>query len=174
MKAIGVLCASRASSRLLLFFLRLSSSKKKESHMKRLVFTLVVGSLALATPSAQQHDHEAQAASAPKPAAPSAARSVAAAEHPPDVFCETMKTGQLCSTGTTTLLGLTPEKREAWIAAVRTYNRAVNAAIMALQVEAKSTLSPAQIAEVNRWFAIGINPQINQILTASARPAGVK
>jgi hypothetical protein len=143
--------------------------------MKRLLFVaFTVGSLALATPYAQQHDHEAQAASAPKPAGPSAARPAAAAVHPPDVFCETMKTGQLCSTGTTTLLGLTPEKREAWIAAVRTYNRAVNAAITALQVEAKNTLSPAQIAEVNRWFAVGINPQINQILTASARPTGAK
>jgi hypothetical protein len=138
--------------------------------MTRWLFAFVVGSLALATPYAQEHDHQAPAAA--RPAA--AARPPAAAEHPPDVFCETMKTGQLCSTGTTTLLGLTPEKREAWVAAVRTYNRAVNAAIMALQVEAKSTLSPAQIAEVNRWFAIGINPQINQILAASARPAGAK
>ena len=143
--------------------------------MKRLLFfAFIVGSLALATPYAQQHDHEAQAASAPKPAAPSAARPAVAAEHPPDVFCETMKTGQLCSTGTTTLLGLTPEKREAWIAAVRTYNRAVNDAIMALQAQAKGNLSPAQIAEVNRWFAIGINPQINQILSASAGPTRAK
>lgn len=138
--------------------------------MKRLFFAVAVGSLALATPYAQQHDHDA-----PAPAKPAATvRPAAAAEHPPDVFCETMKTGQLCSTGTTTLLGLTPEKREAWIAAVRTYNRAVNAAITALQVEAKTALSPAQIAEVNRWFAIGINPQINQILAASAAPARAK
>ena len=142
--------------------------------MKRLVFAFTIAALMLATPYAQQHDHGAQAASAPKPAASSAARPAAAAEHPPDVFCETMKTGQLCSTGTTTLLGLTPEKRDAWVAAVRTYNRAVNAAITALQADAKTTLSPAQIAEVNRWFAIGINPQINQILAASARPTGAK
>ena len=138
-----------------------------------LFFAFIAGSLALATPYAQQHDHEAQAAG-PKPTAPSAARPAAAAVHPPDVFCETMKTGQLCSTGTTTLLGLTPEKREAWIGAVRTYNRAVNDAIMALQAQAKGTLSPAQIAEVNRWFAIGINPQINQILSASAGPTRAK
>jgi len=142
--------------------------------MKRLLFlAFTVGSLAPATPYAQQHDHGAQAAPAPRPAA-SAARPAAAAVHPPDVFCETMKTGQLCSTGTTTLLGLTPEKREAWVAAVRTYNRAVNDAITALQAQARGNLSAAQIAEVNRWFAIGINPQINQILEASARPAGRK
>ncbi len=137
--------------------------------MKRFIFILAVGFLALATPYAQEHHHPA-----PPAARPSAARPASAAEHPPDVFCATMKTGQLCSTGTTTLLGLTPEKREAWIAAVRTYNRAVNAAILALQAEAENHLSPAQVAEVNRWFAIGINPQINQILAASAEPGGAK
>ena len=135
--------------------------------MKRLVFTLIVGSFALATPYAQQHDHTA-------PAAVSAARPAAAAEHPPEVFCGTMKTGQLCSMGTTTLLGLTAEKRETWLAAVRKYNTAVNDAIMALQGEAKGALSAAQVAEVNRWFAIGVNPQINQLLAASANAKAAK
>jgi hypothetical protein len=114
----------------------------------------------------QQHDHQAPAAVAPKPAAQ--------AEHPPEVFCETMKTGQLCSMGTVTLLGLTPEKREAWLAAVREYNNALNTAIGALQAQAKANLSPAQVAEVNRWFAIGINPQINQLLLASGKPGEAK
>jgi hypothetical protein len=27
---------------------------------------------------------------------------------------------------------------------------------------------------VNSWFAIGINPQINQLLMATAKPAGAK
>ena len=124
--------------------------------MNRLAFALIAGSFAFATVNAQQHDHGA-AATAP-----------AAAEHKPEVFCGTMKTGQLCSNGTVTLLGLTPEKREEWIAAVRAYNKVVNEATVALQGKAKSTLSAAQAEEVNRWFAIGVNPQINQLLLADA------
>jgi hypothetical protein len=122
---------------------------------------------------AQQHDHAAPAA-APVTKAATAAQPAATAEHPPEVFCPTMKTGQLCSLGTATLLGLTPANREAWLTAVRTYNREVNAAITKLQAQAKTTLSPAQVAEVNSWFAIGINPQINQLLLATAKPAGAK
>ncbi len=129
--------------------------------MKRLVLALIVGSFALATPYAQEHNHSA-------PATTAAAKPSAAVEHPPEVFCGTMKTGQLCSMGTVTLLGLTPEKREAWIAAVRTYNTAVNEAIVALQGQAKGNLGAAQVEEVNRWFAIGVNPQINQLLVATA------
>jgi hypothetical protein len=113
----------------------------------------------------QEHDHSA-------PAAPAA--KMAGAEHAPEIFCGTMKTGQLCSMGTTTLLGLTPEKREAWLAAIRQYNNAVNAAITALQAQAKSNLSAPQVAEVDRWFAIGINPQINQLLGVSVRAGGAK
>ena len=132
--------------------------------MKSWLLAFALGSLALAAPSAQEHDHSA--ATAAKPAA--------ADEHPPDIFCDTKKTGQLCSLCTATLLGLTPQNREAWLAAVRVYNREVNAAIVKLQAQAKTTLSPAQTAEVNSWFAIGINPQINQLLKATAKPAGAK
>jgi hypothetical protein len=133
--------------------------------MKSWLLTFVLSALVIATLSAQQHDHGAPA---------SAATPVAEAEHPPEVFCATMKTGQLCSLGTATLLGLTPEKREAWLAAVRVYNREVNAAITKLQEQAKTTLSPAQIQEVNSWFAVGINPQINQLLGVTAKPARAK
>lgn len=126
----------------------------------------VWGALFIGSVYAQQHDHAA-------PAAAPAAKPGAAAEHRPEVFCATMKTGQLCSLGTATLLGLTPENREAWLTAVRTYNREVNAAITKLQAQAKTTLSPAQVQEVNSWFAIGINPQINQLLEAT-RSTGAK
>ena len=50
--------------------------------MKIWLLAFALGSLVLAAPSAQEHDHSA--ATAAKPAA--------AAEHPPDVFCATMKT----------------------------------------------------------------------------------
>ena len=136
--------------------------------MKSWLFAFAVGSAALATPLAQDHDHSVPAAAKP------AAAPAAMAEHRPEIFCGTMKTGQLCSLGTATLLGLTPANREAWLTAVRTYNREVNAAITKLQAQAKTTLSPAQVQEVNSWFAIGINPQINQLLMATATPAGAK
>lgn len=113
---------------------------------------------------AQQHaDHQMPA----KPAAETAKR--------PEVFCETMKTGQLCTHGTSSALGLTPEKAEAWVASVRKYNRAVNDAIVALQAETKGTLSAAQMAEVDRWFAVGMNLKMNDLLVAApskAAPAG--
>ena len=135
--------------------------------MKTWLFAFALGALVLAAPVAQEHDHSTPAAA--KPAA-----APATAEHRPEIFCGTMKTGQLCSLGTATLLGLTPANREAWLTAVRTYNREVNAAITKLQAQAKTTLSPAQVQEVNSWFAIGINPQINQLLMATAKPAGAK
>ena len=114
--------------------------------------------------SAQQHaDHQMPAK-----------KEAAKAPEPPEVFCGTMKTGQLCSHGTATALGLTPEKRDAWLASLRKYNKAVNDATLALQAEAKGTLSAAQLAEVDRWFAVGVNPQMNQLLAAPGRAANAK
>ena len=136
--------------------------------LKSVAIALLLAGATLGSVYGQQHDHQAPAASKP------AAAPAATAEHRPEIFCGTMKTGQLCSLGTATLLGLTPENREAWLTAVRTYNREVNAAITKLQAQAKTTLSPAQIQEVNKWFAVGINPQINQLLMATAKPAGAK
>jgi hypothetical protein len=132
--------------------------------MKRMlliVLTVGIASAAAATLYAQEHaDHQ-----------PAPAKPAAAAAQPPEVFCSTMKTGQLCSHGTTAVLGLTGEKQEAWVAAVRRYNRAVNEATMQLQKEAKVMLSAAQMAEVERWFAIGMNPQMNQLLAAPGKAA---
>jgi hypothetical protein len=138
-----------------------------ELHMNKLLIALIVGSFGIAA-QAQEHNHAAPATAA------SSARPGAPAEHPPEIFCGTMKTGQLCSMGTVTLLGLTPEKREAWLTAVRAYNKVVNDAIVTLQAQAKGTLSAAQVEEVNRWFAVGVNPQINQLLTATANAREVK
>ena len=150
----------------------------KNLRVQLIAVAVMVSGLVPGTAYAQEHDHSASAkapaAKAPAAKAASAARPAAAAEHPPEVFCGTMKTGQLCSMGTVTLLGLTPEKREVWLTAVRTYNRTVNDAIIALQVEAGGALSAAQVEEVNRWFAIGVNPQINQLLAATANAKAAK
>jgi hypothetical protein len=75
-----------------------------------------------------------------------------------------MKTGMLCSHGTSDALGLAGSNSEVWVAAVRKYNRAVNEATQQLQAEAKLMLTPAQMAEVQRWFAVGLNPQMNTLL----------
>lgn len=32
-------------------------------------------------------------------------------------------------------------------------------------------LNAAQVEEINRWFAIGVNPQINQLATVNAKAA---
>jgi hypothetical protein len=140
--------------------------------MRILSVAIVVAAFVMGAVYAQEHDH-GTAAAKPAAATKAAARPAAAKDGPEEIFCGSMKTGQLCSTGTTSLFGLTDEKRDAWVKSVRTYNNAVNAAIMALQADARTNLSPAQVAEVNRWFAIGINPQINEILAATAK-AGSK
>jgi hypothetical protein len=127
-----------------------------------IVLTVTIASLTLV--AQQQHaDHQMPAK-----------KEAAKAPEPPEVFCGTMKTGQLCSHGTASALGLTPEKRDAWLASVRKYNKAVNDATLALQAEAKGTLSAAQLAEVERWFAVGVNPQMNQLLAAPSRAASAK
>lgn len=89
----------------------------------------------------------------------------------PEVFCDNMKTGQLCTHGTSSALGLTPEKADTWLAAVRKYNGAVSDAILQLQQEAEGTLSTAQMSEVDRWFAVGMNVQMNQLLVAAPSKA---
>jgi hypothetical protein len=93
---------------------------------------------------------------------------------PQEVFCSTMKTGQLCSHGTTDALKLTGPAAEQWVAAVRKYNRAVNEATVQLQKEAQTVLTAQQLAEVNRWFAIGVNKEMNKMLQqaiAASAPA---
>jgi hypothetical protein len=75
-----------------------------------------------------------------------------------------MKTGQLCSHGTTEALRLTGPKAEQWVAAVRRYNRAVNEATSQLQADAQTLLTPQQAAELNRWFAVGMNVEMNKML----------
>ncbi len=82
------------------------------------------------------------------------------------IFCPTMRTGQLCSHGTANVLQLSGANRDRWIEAARRYNKAVEAATEQLQQDAKNLLTPEQMTEVERWFAKGLNPQINTLLQA--------
>lgn len=105
---------------------------------------------------AQQHEHAAP---------PNKAPSTAAQEKPDiDIFCSTMKTGQLCTHGTANNLGLTGQKQEQWVAMARKYNKTVDAATLQLFKEAETVLTPQQLAQLKAWFAVGLNPQINDIL----------
>ena len=144
-----------------------NAGEKGDQQMKRRIIegTSIVGWIAvfaLGVLHAQQHPAGHQHPAAQTQAAPSS-------EAPATIFCPTMKTGQLCSHGTADALALSDAKREAWIAAARRYNQAVDEATKQLQAEAKSLLTPAELAEVERWFAKGLNPQINDLLRASTK-----
>jgi len=105
---------------------------------------------------AQQHDHAAQ---------PKTAASAKTPEKPDiDIFCSTMKTGQLCTHGTANNLGLTGQKQEQWVELARKYNKTVDAATLQLFKDAEAVLTPQQLAQLKAWFAVGLNPQINEIL----------
>ena len=86
------------------------------------------------------------------------------ATEPDHIFCPTMKTGQLCTHGTAANLGLTGEKMEEWRAIARTYNQSVDAATEQLFRDAEATLTPEKLALLKAWFAVGLNPEINEIL----------
>ena len=105
---------------------------------------------------AQQHEHSQMAS--PSPAAAPASEDM---EH---IFCPTMKTGQMCSHGTAATLGLQGPEADAWIALAKKYNGAVNAATLQLFKDAEGVLNPEQLAQLKAWFAVGLNPQINELL----------
>jgi hypothetical protein len=80
-----------------------------------------------------------------------------------------MKTGALCPTGTVGVFRLTGDKQKQWLSAVARYNQAILTAIQQLQGDAKTTLTPAQQAQLDKWFDVGVNTQLNQLLASSTR-----
>jgi hypothetical protein len=87
----------------------------------------------------------------------------------PEVFCNTMQAGTLCPTGTVSILKLSGPKVQQWMDIVEKYNNSVEGAARQLKAEARSVLTPGQIAELDRWMDKGINPEVNRIL-ASRNP----
>lgn len=81
-----------------------------------------------------------------------------------DVFCPTMSTGQLCSHGTTSVLGVTGAKGEQWLAAAHKYNKAVEAATKQLMTEAGTVLDEKQMAALKSWFSDEFNTEVNKLL----------
>ena len=106
---------------------------------------------------AQEHVHNAPANSSGK------------VEIKPDeiaVFCPTMKTGQLCSSGTANILKLQGDQAQQWVTIARKYNKAVDAATLQLFKDAEPILTPQQQGLLKAWFAVGLNPKINDLLFA--------
>jgi hypothetical protein len=127
-------------------------------HGKAKYMILLLGSLALVlnmVSFAQEHDHSAHTG-----------QSKTSPADEKDIFCPTMKTGQLCTNGTTNVLGLTGANQEKWRALTRKYNKAVDAATLELFKDAEGVLTQAQLEQLKAWFAVGLNPEINQILNA--------
>jgi hypothetical protein len=85
------------------------------------------------------------------------------------VFCPGMSTGQLCPYGTVATLKLTGERKQRWGEAVSGYNKTVGAATQQLLRSVKPVLSSQQYAQVQRWFSVGLNPQINLLLQENER-----
>jgi hypothetical protein len=111
-------------------------------------------------------DHSQHGASAPA-AAPAGTQAKVSSDNMEHIFCPTMKTGQVCSHGTAASLGVTgTPTEEQWVAFARKYNRAVNSATEQLFTDAETILSAEQVKMLKAWFAVGLNPQINDLLYA--------
>jgi len=88
----------------------------------------------------------------------------------PEIFCSHMGTGQLCP-GNAQMFNLSGAKKERYEGALNSYNKAVGAAQKQFLADAKDKvgLSPAELALTESWFAVGLNPEINKILSAKAK-----
>jgi hypothetical protein len=87
----------------------------------------------------------------------------------PEIFCNTMQAGALCPTGTVSVLKLSGPKVQQWLDVVERYNDTVENATKRLKTDAKSILTPAQMAELDRWMDKGMNPEVNRVLASRTR-----
>jgi hypothetical protein len=128
--------------------------KEKVLRIALVIGTLVFSGTLAYTQQSQQPDHaQMNHSGADKPKTEETA-----------IFCPTMKTGQLCTEGTTNVLHLTGEQQQQWLAMARKYNHAVDAATVQLLKDSEGTLNPEQQKMLKAWFAVGLNPEINQLL----------
>lgn len=87
----------------------------------------------------------------------------------PEVFCNTMQAGALCPTGTVSVLKLSGPKVQQWLDLVEKYNDTVEGATKKLKADARGLLTPAQMAELDRWMEKGLNPEVNRLLASRSR-----
>lgn len=81
-----------------------------------------------------------------------------------EVFCSHLSTGQMCLSGAPNVLKLDDAQKQRWTEAARQYNKAVDAATKQFLEQSKSILSAEQFATMQKWFAQGLNPVLNQML----------
>ena len=148
--------------------------------IRRMLAAAAVGTLSVGliyaqlNPAEHQHDHGAMQAQGAKSGASAATNPTStdafgdlsdkSKEDEVAIFCPTMKTGQLCSHGTMNILQLKGAQGDQWVALARKYNKAVDAATLQLFKDAEGTLSKEQMELLKAWFAVGLNPEINELL----------
>ena len=118
------------------------------------VFVVVVGARVLlgqGQAGGRQREHSQTGSSAPQ-----------------EIFCLAKSAGQLCNHGSADVLKLDGVKRQGWNEAANRYNKAVDAATKQLLEEAKTILSPAEFARVEKWFDKSLNAQLNRQLLAAS------
>ncbi len=88
----------------------------------------------------------------------------------PEVFCNHMGTGQLCP-GNAQMFNLSGDKKDRYLQALNNYNKAVEAASKQFLTDAKDKvgLSSVELAVAEKWFAVGLNPEINKIIAVKAK-----
>ena len=123
---------------------------------------IVLVILALGTTAAAQ-ENLFNITSADREDAPMTPEQKAAGEKE-SIFCNTMKTGQMCTHGTAAILGLKGADAEEWTTWARKYNKAVNEATEQLFKDASTKLTPRQMELLKAWFAVGWNTQMNALL----------
>ena len=87
----------------------------------------------------------------------------------PEIFCSHKGTGQLCP-GNAQMFKLSGAQKDRYEEALNNYNKSVEAAQKQFlaDVKVKAGLSQAELALADSWFAVGLNPEINKILSTKA------
>lgn len=87
----------------------------------------------------------------------------------PEIFCNHLGTGQLCP-GNAQMFKLSGARKERYEEALNSYNKAVAAAQKQFLADVKDNagLSQAELALAESWFAVGLNPEINKILSTKS------
>jgi hypothetical protein len=86
----------------------------------------------------------------------------------PEVFCDGLSTGQLCLSNAPTVLKLTDAQKQRWTEAARQYNKAIDGATKQFLEQSKPILSPEQFASMQKWFEMGLNPVLNEVLSSKS------
>ena len=87
----------------------------------------------------------------------------------PEVFCDGLSTGQICLSNAPTVLKLNEAQKQRWNEAARQYNKAIDGATKQFLEQSKPILSPEQFASMQKWFEMGLNPVLNEVLSSKSR-----